>query len=29
MLREGLIVFDGDAAALRASTDPYIREFLS
>jgi phospholipid/cholesterol/gamma-HCH transport system ATP-binding protein len=29
MLREGLIVFEGDAAALRASTDPYIREFLS
>ena len=29
MLREGLIVFEGDADALRASTDPYIRDFLS
>src|SRR5689334_13645032 len=29
MLRDGVIVFEGDAAALRASTDPYIREFLS
>jgi len=29
MLREGVIVFEGDADALRASTDPYIREFLS
>jgi len=29
MLRDGLIVFEGDADALRASTDPYIREFLS
>jgi phospholipid/cholesterol/gamma-HCH transport system ATP-binding protein len=29
MLREGVIVFEGDADALRASTDPYIRTFLS
>jgi phospholipid/cholesterol/gamma-HCH transport system ATP-binding protein len=29
MLRDGLIIFEGDADALRASTDPYIREFLS
>jgi phospholipid/cholesterol/gamma-HCH transport system ATP-binding protein len=29
MLRDGLIVFEGDADALRASPDPYIREFLS
>ncbi len=29
MLRDGVIVFEGDADALRASTDPYIREFLS
>jgi phospholipid/cholesterol/gamma-HCH transport system ATP-binding protein len=29
MLRDGLIVFEGDAAALKASTDPYIRKFLS
>jgi phospholipid/cholesterol/gamma-HCH transport system ATP-binding protein len=29
MLRDGLIVFEGDADALRSSTDPYIREFLS
>jgi hypothetical protein len=29
MLRDGLIVFEGDADALRASDDPYIREFLS
>jgi phospholipid/cholesterol/gamma-HCH transport system ATP-binding protein len=29
MLREGLIVFEGDAAQLRASSDSYIREFLS
>jgi phospholipid/cholesterol/gamma-HCH transport system ATP-binding protein len=28
MLREGNIVFEGDADALRASTDPYIKEFL-
>lgn len=29
MLRDGLIVFEGDADALRNSPDPYIREFLS
>ena len=29
MLRDGLIVFEGDADALRASTDPYIQKFLS
>jgi len=29
MLRDGLIVFEGDAKALRESTDDYIRTFLS
>ena len=29
MLRDGLIVFEGDAEALRRATDPYIRLFLS
>ena len=29
MLREGLIVFEGDADALRVAQDPYILEFLS
>lgn len=29
MLRDGLICFEGDAEALRRSTDPYIRTFLS
>jgi phospholipid/cholesterol/gamma-HCH transport system ATP-binding protein len=29
MLRDGLIVFEGDADALRASKDEYIRTFLS
>jgi phospholipid/cholesterol/gamma-HCH transport system ATP-binding protein len=29
MLRDGVIVFEGDADALRQSTDPYIRTFLS
>jgi phospholipid/cholesterol/gamma-HCH transport system ATP-binding protein len=29
MLRDGLIVFEGDADELRASQDPYIRTFLS
>jgi len=29
MLKEGVIIFEGDAAALRASTDPYIVDFLS
>jgi phospholipid/cholesterol/gamma-HCH transport system ATP-binding protein len=29
MLRDGLIAFEGDADALRRSTDPYIQLFLS
>ncbi|MEQ1870112.1 MAG: ATP-binding cassette domain-containing protein [Vicinamibacterales bacterium] len=29
MLRDGMIVFEGNATALRASRDPYIRSFLS
>jgi phospholipid/cholesterol/gamma-HCH transport system ATP-binding protein len=29
MIRDGLIIFEGDANALRQATDPYIREFLS
>jgi phospholipid/cholesterol/gamma-HCH transport system ATP-binding protein len=29
MLRDGLICFEGNAAELRASKDPYIRKFLS
>jgi phospholipid/cholesterol/gamma-HCH transport system ATP-binding protein len=29
MIREGLIIFEGDATALRQATDPYIRDFLS
>ena len=29
MLRDGLICFEGNAAELRAATDPYIRDFLS
>ena len=29
MLRDGLIIFEGDADTLRASEDPYIRDFLS
>ena len=29
MLKEGLLVFEGNAAELRASEDPYIRNFLS
>ena len=29
MIRDGLIVFEGDADTLRASTDPYIQTFLS
>ena len=29
MLRDGVIVFEGDADALRQSTDPYIKSFLS
>ena len=29
MLREGLIVFEGDATDLRKSTDTYLQTFLS
>jgi phospholipid/cholesterol/gamma-HCH transport system ATP-binding protein len=29
MLKEGVIIFEGDAASLRRSTDPYIVDFLS
>jgi phospholipid/cholesterol/gamma-HCH transport system ATP-binding protein len=29
MLKDGLVAFEGNAAELRASTDPYIRTFLS
>jgi phospholipid/cholesterol/gamma-HCH transport system ATP-binding protein len=29
MIHEGVIIFEGDADALRNSTDPYIRNFLS
>jgi phospholipid/cholesterol/gamma-HCH transport system ATP-binding protein len=29
MIREGVIVFEGDADALRTSTDPYIQTFLT
>jgi phospholipid/cholesterol/gamma-HCH transport system ATP-binding protein len=29
MLKDGLVCFEGDAAALRDSKDPYIRTFLS
>jgi phospholipid/cholesterol/gamma-HCH transport system ATP-binding protein len=29
MLKDGLVCFEGDAEALRNSTDPYIRTFLS
>jgi phospholipid/cholesterol/gamma-HCH transport system ATP-binding protein len=29
MIRDGTIIFEGDADALRASTDPYIQTFLS
>jgi len=29
MVRDGVIVFEGDADALRRSTDPYIQTFLS
>jgi ABC-type transporter Mla maintaining outer membrane lipid asymmetry ATPase subunit MlaF len=28
MVRDGMIVFEGDADALRTSTDPYIVNFL-
>jgi phospholipid/cholesterol/gamma-HCH transport system ATP-binding protein len=29
MLRDGLVIFEGDAAALRRSEDPYLKTFLS
>jgi phospholipid/cholesterol/gamma-HCH transport system ATP-binding protein len=29
MLRDGFIIFEGDADALRSANDPYIRSFLS
>jgi len=29
MLRDGLVVFEGDANALRRSEDPYLKKFLS
>jgi phospholipid/cholesterol/gamma-HCH transport system ATP-binding protein len=29
MLRDGVVIFCGDAVALRKSTDPYIQDFLS
>ena len=29
MLKDGLITFEGNAAELRASTDPYVQTFLS
>jgi phospholipid/cholesterol/gamma-HCH transport system ATP-binding protein len=29
MLKDGVLVFEGNAGALRGSTDPYIRNFLS
>ena len=29
MLRDGRIIFDGSAAELKATTDPYIKEFIS
>jgi hypothetical protein len=29
MLRDGLICFEGDAEALRRSSDPYLQTFLS
>src|SRR5438046_496560 len=29
MLRDGLVVFEGDATALRSSEDPYLKTFLS
>jgi phospholipid/cholesterol/gamma-HCH transport system ATP-binding protein len=29
MLRDGLLVFEGDVDALRRSDDPYLRTFLS
>jgi len=29
MLRDGRVIFEGDAHAIRASTDSYIQSFLS
>ena len=29
MLRDGVIAFEGSASELRASRDPYIKDFLS
>jgi len=29
MLKDGLVAFEGNASELRASSDPYIRTFLS
>jgi ABC-type transporter Mla maintaining outer membrane lipid asymmetry ATPase subunit MlaF len=29
MLHDGVIVFEGDADALRASADPYVKAFLT
>ena len=29
MLKEGFIVFEGNAEELRNSTDPYLQKFLS
>jgi phospholipid/cholesterol/gamma-HCH transport system ATP-binding protein len=29
MLRDGVLIFEGNAAELRASTDPYVQSFLS
>ena len=29
MLKDGVVRFEGNASELRASTDPYIRTFLS
>jgi phospholipid/cholesterol/gamma-HCH transport system ATP-binding protein len=29
MLKDGVVAFEGNASELRASTDPYIKEFLS
>ena len=29
MLKDGVLCFEGNASELRASSDPYIRQFLS
>ena len=29
MLKDGVVAFEGNAAELRASTDPYLQTFLS